>query len=192
VDIRDAKKSGLPPIQFDYKPSPLKIINNGHSIQINYAPGSFITVGDKRYELRQFHFHHPSEEYINGKSYDMVVHLVHSDSQGHLAVVAVLVKKGSANPMIQKLWDDLPRAEGKEQEPPNAEVNAAGLLPEPLGYYTFDGSLTTPPCTEGVTWYVLKTPLEVSAGQIETFAKLYPHNARPIQPSNGRAIAESE
>jgi len=192
IDIRDAKKTGLPPIQFDYKPSPLKIINNGHTIQINYAPGSFITVSDKRYELRQFHFHHPSEEHINSKPYDMVVHLVHADSDGHLAVVAVLLKKGSANPVIQKLWDNLPQAEGKEQELPNVEVNAAALLPEPLGYYTFDGSLTTPPCTEGVTWYVLKTPLEVSAGQIETFAKLYPHNARPIQPLDGRAIAESE
>jgi len=192
IDIRDAKKTGLPPIQFDYRPSPLKIINNGHSIEIDYAPGSFITVGDKRYELRQFHFHHPSEEHINGKPFDMVVHLVHSDSEGHLAVVAVLVKKGSANPVIQKLWDDLPQAEGQEQEPPDVEVNAASLLPQPLGYYTFDGSLTTPPCSEGVTWYVLKAPQEISAGQIETFTKLYPHNARPIQPSNGRAIAESE
>jgi carbonic anhydrase len=192
IDIRDAKKSELPPIQFDYKPSPLKIINNGHTIQVNYAPGSTITVGDKHYELKQFHFHHPSEEHINGKAYDMVIHLVHADSEGHLAVVAVLLKKGSVNPAIQKLWDNLPAVEGKEQAPAGVEINAAALLPQPLGYYTFAGSLTTPPCSEGVTWLVLKSPEEISAGQIEAFAKLYPHNARPIQPLNGRPVEQSE
>lgn len=192
IDVRDAKKSELPPLQFDYRPSPLKIINNGHTIQINYAAGSTITVSDKRYELRQFHFHHPSEEHINGKPYDMVIHLVHADREGHLAVVAVLLKQGSPNPVMQKLWENLPQAAGKEQAPPGVEVNAAALLPEPLGYYTFEGSLTTPPCSEGVTWYVLKTPSQASSEQIEVFAKLYPHNARPIQPLFGRVIAESE
>jgi carbonic anhydrase len=192
IDIRDPKKTSLPPIQFDYKASPLKIINNGHTIQVNYAPGSFIAVGDKRYELRQFHFHHPSEEHIDGKAYDMVIHLVHADPDGHLAVVAVLLHKGSANPVIQKLWENLPQAEGKEQAVSGVEVNAAALLPEPLGYYTFEGSLTTPPCTEQVTWFVLKTPLDLSAQQVAAFAKLYPHNARPTQPLNGRVVAETQ
>ena len=192
IDIRDAKEASLPSIQFDYKPSALKIINNGHTVQINYAPGSFITVGDKRYELRQFHFHHPSEEHINGKAYGLVIHLVHADSEGHLAVVAVLLKSGSASPVIQKLWENLPKTEGKEESVSGVEINATALLPQHLGYYTFEGSLTTPPCSEGVTWFVLKTPLEGSAGQVEAFAKLYPHNARPTQPSNGRTITESE
>jgi carbonic anhydrase len=192
IDIRDAKKASLPSIRFDYKPSAVKIINNGHTIQINYAPGSFITVGDKRYELRQFHFHHPSEEQVEGKAYDMVIHLVHADSEGHLAVVAVLVKSGSANPLIQRLWENLPKTEGKEESVSGAEVNAAELLPKSLGYYTFEGSLTTPPCSEGVTWFVLKMPVEVSADQLAAFVKLYPHNARPTQPSNGRAISASE
>jgi carbonic anhydrase len=192
IDIRDAKKATLPSIQFNYKPSPLKIINNGHTVQINYAPGSFMTVGDKRYELRQFHFHHPSEEQVNGKAYDMVIHLVHADTEGHLAVVAVLVKSGSANPLIRRLWENLPKLEGKEESASGVEVNAAELLPKSLGYYTFAGSLTTPPCSEGVTWFVLQTPIEVSADQVAAFAKLYPHNARPTQPSNGRSISASE
>jgi carbonic anhydrase len=192
IDIRDAKKESLPPIQFDYKPSPLSIINNGHTIQINYAPGSFITVGDKRYQLKQFHFHHPSEEHINGKPFDMVIHLVHADDEGDLAVVAVLLRKGSANPTIQKLWENLPRSEGKERTVPGVEVNAAALLPQALSYYTFEGSLTTPPCTEQVRWFVLKAPVEISADEIAAFGKLYPHNARPPQPLNGRTVAQSE
>jgi len=192
IDIRNATKGELPPIQFDYKASSLRIINNGHSIQINYAPGSYIVVGEKRYELRQFHFHHPSEEHINGKPYDMVVHLVHADEGGRLAVVAVLLKEGNANTTIQKLWDNLPHSEGKEESVEGVEVNAASLLPESRGYYTFEGSLTTPPCSESVTWYVLKSPVEISSGELAAFSKLYAHNSRPVQPLNGRTILESK
>jgi len=192
IDIRDARKTPLPPIQFDYKPSALKIINNGHSIQVDYAPGSSITIGDKRYELRQFHFHHPSEERIEGKQYDMVIHLVHADSEGHLAVVAVLFKNGNANSTIQKLWENLPPEEDKEEAVPGVEIHAATLLPQSLGYYTFEGSLTTPPCSEHVTWFVLKSPREISPEQVRIFAKLYPDDARPTQPLYGRVILESE
>jgi carbonic anhydrase len=192
IDIRDAQQQSLPPIQFVYKTSPLKIMNNGHTVQITYAPGSFIVVGGKQYELRQFHFHHPSEEQIQGKPYDMVIHLVHADHEDHLAVVAVLVKQGKANPTLQKLWDHLPGANGGEESPAGVSVNAAAFLPETLGYYTFAGSLTTPPCSESVTWFVLKTPVELSAAEIAAFAKLYPHNARPIQPLNGRPVLESK
>lgn len=192
IDIRDAKKQALPPIQFDYKPATLKIINNGHSIQINYPPGSFITVGDKKYELKQFHFHHPSEEHINGKGFDMVAHLVHADSDGKLAVVAVLLKKGSANAMLAKIWGHLPSSEGPESEVSGVEVNPSALLPAETGYYTFTGSLTTPPCSESVTWFVLKKPSEISSAEIEAFAKIFPRDARPIQPTYGRAIAETQ
>ena len=192
IDIRDARQESLPPIKFDYRPSPLKIINNGHTIQVDYARGSMMSAGGKRYELRQFHFHHPSEEEINGKPYDMVIHLVHDDGEGHLAVVAVLLKQGKANAAIRKLWDHLPGVEGKGESPAGIEVNAADLLPETLGYYAFEGSLTTPPCSESVAWYVLKTPVDVSSAEVAVFAKLYPHNARPVQPRNGRAILESK
>lgn len=192
VDIKNARRdSALPPIQFDYKPSPLKIINNGHTIRVDYAPGSSITIDGKTLRLTQFHFHRPSEEKIAGRKFDMVIHLVHERSDG-TAVVAVLVKSGEENPAIQKLWANLPNTEGKEEEVASLAINAADLLPADRNYYTFDGSLTTPPCSEGVEWFVLKTPIEISAGQIATFAKFYPMNARPIQPMNGREVRESE
>jgi carbonic anhydrase len=190
IDIRDAvaKKSDLPAIVFDYKPAPLKIIDNGHTIQVNYAPGSSITVQGKQYELVQFHFHKPSEERINGRSYDMVAHLVHKDQDGNLAVVAVLLKKGGANRLIQTLWDALPRKKN-EEEVKSVEVNAADLLPaDKSAYYTFTGSLTTPPCSEGVTWFVIKSPMVVSEEEVLRFGRLYSMNARPTQPLNGREI----
>ncbi len=192
IDIRDAKREALPPIQFDYKSTPLKVINNGHTIQVNTSPGSFITVGDKKYELKQFHFHHPSEEHVNGKPYDMVAHLVHADSDGKLAVVAVLLKKGSANGLVQKIWEGLPKTESQEEVVPGVEINPSALLPANTSYYTFAGSLTTPPCSEEVTWFVLKTPSELSTEEIAALAKIYPHNARPIQATNGRTIKESQ
>ena len=192
INIKDAKSdSTLPPIQFDYKPSPLKIINNGHTIRINYAPGSSITINGKTFPLTQFHFHKPSEEEIAGKKFDMVIHLVHERSDG-AAAVAVLLKGGRGNPVIQKLWANLPKTEGNEMEVANVTINAADLLPADRNYYTFDGSLTTPPCSEGVEWFVLKTPVELSAAQIAAFGKLYQMNARPIQPLNGRGVRESE
>ncbi len=197
IDIRNAEKAELPAIRFEYKSGPLKyLINNGHTIRVNYhdAPGtgSFLVVGGKRYQLTQFHFHRPSEEYINGKPYDMVVHLMHIASDGNIAGVAVLLKAGSANATIQRIWDHMPKTEGQEEEVAGVEVNPAGLLPNETGYYLYPGSLTAPPCTEGVTWFVLKTPVDISVGEINAFAKLYPHDVRPIQPLNGRIVKESQ
>jgi carbonic anhydrase len=193
IDIRDsaAKKEDLPAIDFDYKPAPLNIIDNGHTIQINYAPGSSITVGDKQYELVQFHFHKPSEEKLNGKNFDMVAHLVHKDADGNLAVVAVLLKKGSASPLVKTLWKNLPKQKGHEVAVDAVTINIADLLPSDRGYYTFAGSLTTPPCSENVTWFVLKHPSSISSDEIARFAKSYPMNARPVQPLNGREVKAS-
>jgi len=191
IDIRDtvAKKEPLPAIAFDYQPSPLAIIDNGHTVQVNYQPGSFITVEGKRYELVQFHFHKPSEEKINGKAADMVAHLVHKDASGALAVVAVLLKSGQPNALVESLWKNLPAEKEKEAAVPGVQVNAADLLPaNRAAYYTFTGSLTTPPCSEGVTWFVMKTPTSVSSAEIARFARLYPMNARPTQPLNGRQV----
>jgi carbonic anhydrase len=192
IDIRNglAEKADLPPIEFHYKPTALKIIDNGHSVQINYEPGSYITVGGRRFELVQFHFHKPSEEKVNGKAYDMVAHLVHRNQDGKLAVVAVLLEKGSANPLIGTLWDNIPAQKGSEQAP-GIRIDASALIPENTAYYTFAGSLTTPPCTEGVTWFVLRNPTTLSADQIARFARSYPMNARPVQPLNGREIRAS-
>jgi len=193
IDIRQVQAASLPSITFSYQRSPLKLIDNGHTIQINYAPGSFITWGDQKYELQQFHFHHPAEEKVFGKSYPLVAHLVHKNAAGRLAVVAVLFTEGDAfNPTVERLWHALPTEKGEEMAPDGLSVNAGDLLPAERGYFTFSGSLTTPPCTEGVTWFVLKTPVPLSKEEIAMFAQRYPHNARPVQPRNGRVIQETQ
>ena len=192
IDITGPHAAALPPLHFAYHSSPLKIIDNGHTIQINYAPGSTLTVGGKTYELAQFHFHHPSEEEINGRHYAMVAHLVHKNSEGKLAVVAVLIKEGSPNQLVNTLWDNLPPEKGKELDKDEVEVHVTDLLPANHRYYTFPGSLTTPPCSEGVTWYVLATPMSLSKAQIDKFASFYPLNARPIQPLHHRKVEVSK
>jgi carbonic anhydrase len=194
IDIRHVMTADLPALRFDYKSGPIRIINNGHTaVRVNYPPGNgnYFFVGDTRYELTQFHFHRPSEETIRGKSYDMVIHLMHISADGKVAAVAVLLKSGRANPAIQRLWEIMPQTEGKESEIPAVAMNPAALLPLKRNYYTYAGSQTAPPCTEGVTWFVLKTPVEVSAKEIAAFAALYPHDVRPPQPLNGRIVTES-
>lgn len=187
INIANTVAEKLPPIDFHYLPSQLKLIDNGHTVQVNYPPGSSITVAGKKYELLQFHFHHHSEEAINGKYYDLEIHLVHKDAQGHLAVVAVLFKEGASDAAIKAVVDHLPTV--KEQEiTADATVDAADLLPQTRNYYTFSGSLTTPPCIEGVMWFVLQTPSTVSSAEVGTLARLYPHNARPLQPLNARRV----
>ncbi len=188
IDIRDAKPADLPAIKFDYKPSALKIIDNGHTIEVNYAPGSSIDVGGVRYELVQFHFHKPSEEKIDGKAHAMVAHLVHKNAEGKLAVIAVLLDKGGASDLIDTLWKNIPKEKGKENTVDGTTIDVSKLLPDKRDYYTFQGSLTTPPCSEGVTWFVLKTPVKIADAEIASFAKIYPLNARPTQPTNGRSI----
>lgn len=197
IDIRNAKKAELPALRFEYQSGPLKyLINNGKTIRVNYhdAPGTgnFLIVGDKHYQLTQFHFHRPSEEQLYGKSLEMVAHFMHQASDGKVAGVAVFLKAGKANTTIQPLWEHMPVTESKEEEIPGVHVNPAGLLPADLAYYRYTGSLTAPPCTEGVTWFVLKTPVEISPGQIDAFAKLYPHDVRPPQPLNDRIVEESQ
>ena len=192
IDISKSKPADLPALQFDYKPSPLHIVDNGHTILINYAPGSSFRVGDKQYQLKQFHFHRPSEETIHGKHFEMVVHLVHADQEGHLAVVAILLEQGADNLLVHELWNDLPKEKEKEEVLDNVQIDLTTLLPADRGYYTFSGSLTTPPCSENVTWFVLKHPVTVTAAEIEQFGKLYRHDARPTQPLYGRVVLESK
>lgn len=196
IDIRGVRRAGLPAIRFAYKSGPLKyLINNGKTIRVNYhdAPGdgNFLIAGGTRYRLTQLHFHRPSEETVDGKPYDMEIHLMHESSDGKVAGVTVFLKAGAANATVQKLWDHMPQTEGKEQEIAGVEVDPAGLLPPDTAYFTYTGSLTAPPCTEGVIWIVLKTPVAVSPAQIDAFARLYPHDVRPVQPLNGRVIEES-
>jgi carbonic anhydrase len=202
IDIQHAEKADLPALRFEYKSGPLRyLVNNGHTIRVNYhdTPGSgnFFIVGGKRYHLTQFHFHRPSEEQVGGKAYDMVVHLMHTASDGKIAGVAVFLTAGRANATIQRIWEHMPKTEGKvgadfsheELAIPGVEIDPGGLLPRSVAhYYTYMGSVTAPPCTEGVEWFVLKTPVEISAQQINAFAQLYPNDVRPVQPLNGRIV----
>jgi carbonic anhydrase len=190
IDIRDGIKVSLDAVAFDYKPSAFRVLDNGHTVQVNVAAGNSIEVMGRRYELLQFHFHRPSEERINGKQFDMVVHLVHKDLDGRLAVVAVLLERGSVLPVIQNVWNNLPLEKGDEVLA-RLPLDLGALLPGERSYFTYMGSLTTPPCSEGVLWMVMKNPVQVSAEQIGIFSRLYPMNARPIQSASGRLIKES-
>lgn len=196
IDIRNAQKTQLPQIQFEFKSAPLKfVINNGHTIRVDYhdAPesGSMLMVGDKRYRLTQFHFHHPSEEFIDGKPSKMEVHLMYRAADGAVAGVAVFIREGTPNQTIQELWQHMPTVEGQSAVA-GVVINPADLVPHSLAYYSYMGSQTAPPCTEPVTWLVLKTPIEASSAQIKEFAEIYPHDVRPIQPLNGRIVSESQ
>ena len=190
IDIRGGIAVDLEPIRFDYRPSAFSVIDNGHTVQVNVEPGNAITITGRRYELVQFHFHRPSEERINGRQYDMVAHLVHKDSEGRLAVVAVLLDRGSAQAIVQAVWNNLPLEKGDEVRA-GTRIDLAQLLPEDKRYYTYMGSLTTPPCSEGVLWMVMKQPVPISPEQVAIFSRLYPMNARPIQQADGRLIKES-
>lgn len=192
IDITGAIPSNLAAIKFDYRATPLKLIDNGHTIQANYGKGSSITVNGKQYELIQVHFHQPSEEKIDGKAFPMDAHLVHKSKDGKLAVVAVLMKEGKENLFLQTLWENTPKKQGKEVAVKDVEIHLANLLPKKQSYYAFDGSLTTPPCSEGVSWMVMTTPVEISKEQISIFGQHYSHNARPVQPLNGRMIKVSQ
>jgi carbonic anhydrase len=190
IDIQSAQKAPLPGLVFDYRPSPLTVIDNGHTIQVKVAPGSSIKIGDATYELVQFHFHRQSEEKVKGKAFAMDAHLVHRDAAGKLAVVAVLLEPGAANPVLEQILRNVSPGQG-ERAPTGVTIDPAALLPKKRGYYAFTGSLTTPPCSEGVAWFVLKAPMEISEQQVAAFAKRYPHNARPVQPLANRVVQES-
>lgn len=188
IDIRDGIKVDLEPIRFDYRPAAFRIVDNGHTVQVALDAGS-LTITGKTYQFVQFHFHKPSEERIDGRAFDMVAHLVHKSDDGQLAVVAVLLERGDENPFIQTLWNNLPLERNQEVRVASS-IDLNALLPAKRTYYTYMGSLTTPPCSEGVLWLVMKQPASISGDQISIFSRLYPRNARPIQSVAGRLIKE--
>lgn len=190
IDIRDTLKVDLERIQFEYRPSRFSVLDNGHAIQVNVEAGNFLTVAQRRFELQQFHFHKPSEERINGRAFDMVAHLVHKDAEGKLAVLAVLLERGQDQGQVQQVLNNLP-LEKLQLQWASDTLDLTQLLPTERGYYTFMGSLTTPPCSEGVLWLVMRQPVPIGAQQLAIFSKLYPMNARPIQPAGGRIVKES-
>lgn len=190
IDIRDGIGVDMEPIVFDYRAAPFRILDTGRTIQVSPGEGGSISVMGRIYRLTQIHFHHPAEERIDGRGFEMSMHLEHRDEAGHLAVVAVLMERGEEHPVIQAFWNSLP-LETNSELATAASVDMSKLLPEMRDYYAYMGSLTTPPCTEGVLWLVMKQPLRISAEQLAIFARLYPNNARPLQAANGRLIKES-
>lgn len=189
IDIRNALKADLPEIEFAYGAGPAEVLNNGHTVQVNLPASGGIAIGGAHYALLQFHFHTPSEEKIAGMAFPMVAHFVHKNAAGNLAVVAVLFKEGTQNQALAQVLGTLP-APGATHAL-TGTFDPTPMLPEQHGYYAFQGSLTTPPCSENVRWQVLKEPIEVSREQVAAFRKLYPMNARPTQPLNGRKLLES-
>ena len=178
-------------LKFDYTPSGGSVVNNGHTVQVDLAGNNTLYLRGSAYKLIQFHFHHPAEERVNYKGFSMVAHLVHKNEEGQLAVVAVLIDPGTANPLIEQVWTHMPLDVGDRVGLPAGLLDITQLLPMDQRYYQFIGSLTTPPCTEGVLWLVMKQPMTVSREQLKLFTHLYPMNARPVQALNGRLIREA-
>ena len=195
IDIRGAHlNKALQPIEFHYMAGPVTLVNTGHTVQVIPGPGSYIVAGGVRYDLVQFHFHHPGEEAVKGKITDMDIHLVHKSADGKLAVVAIRLTEDITTPpnaVLATLWPHLPATVGateKITEP----VNPGGLLPADRGYWTYVGSLTAPPCTEGVRWFIFEQEMTLSRGQLKAFATLYKVNSRPLQDPHGRKIEADE
>ena len=194
IDIRGAHlNKALKPIEFHYIAGSVTLENTGQTVVVRVDPGSYILAGGVRYDLQQFHFHHPGEESVKGKLTDMDIHLIHKSADGKLAVIAVRLSENLDNPnaTLATLWQHLPATTGATEKVTDM-VNPGGLLPGDRGYWTYSGSLTTPPCTEGVRWFVFEDPLSISRAQLRAFAALYKINSRPLQDTHGRRIEADE
>ena len=192
VNLSAAQKEKLDEIKFSYKATAKEILNNGHTLQVNMNAGSSITVAGKTYNLLQFHFHSPSEHQVNARHADMVAHFVHQAADGQLGVVGVLFNKGKANKTLAQLWNNLPGQAGDKKSLSAVNIDVSKLLPANKVYYNYSGSLTTPPCSEGVNWMVLQAQGAVSAEQVNVFTSLFTKSTRPVQPLNGREIKASK
>lgn len=191
INLTGFIESELPPLKFSYQAAGgHEILNNGHTIQVNFNPGNEINLNGQIFTLKQFHIHAPSENQLQGASFPMEAHLVHADAQGHLAVVAIFIKEGAANLALNQAWPQIPEKANDKVEL-KTPVAAAALLPANRDYYRFNGSLTTPPCTEGVIWLVMKSAMTASKAQISRFKEVMHHaNNRPIQPLNARTVLQ--
>jgi carbonic anhydrase len=190
IDIRGATRAELAGVVPSFGPMPLKILNNGHTIQANCEPGSRTIINGEPFDLLQFHFHHPSEHLLSGKAFDLELHFVHKSAAGRLAVLGVFIQPGAENAALAPIWAAMPKEAGDEKAA-GVTIAPGDLLPADRGFFRYHGSLTTPPCSEGVLWTVFKSPIEASPAQIRQFAELFPVNARPPQPLNQRFLLES-
>jgi carbonic anhydrase len=189
IDLTTSIKGEPGVVSLNYKSVAARIVNNGHTIQANIEPGCSCTIGSAKYDLLQFHFHHPSEHLLAGKPFDLECHFVHKAQNGALAVVGVFIQPGAKNADLAAVFDVMPAQEGEARA--SVAINPAALMPGEGGYFRYMGSLTTPPCAEGLTWTVYKQPIEASPDQIKQFASLFANNARPIQRRNRRFLIET-
>ncbi|XOF32817.1 MAG: carbonic anhydrase [Candidatus Electrothrix sp. YB6] len=190
INLTGFIEAELEPITFNYTGLATEVVHNGHAIQANYTAGSTMTAAGKTFMLKQFHFHTPSENLIDGKQFPMEAHFIHADTDGHLAVIAVMYTLGEENAELKKIWQQMPAKAGKKSGMVS-QARAERLLPKNKEYYRFNGSLTTPPCTEGVLWLVMKNPVTVSEAQVKQLAEALGHpNNRPVQPINARPVLQ--
>lgn len=189
-DLADGFQAEGAPVSLNYSPSALNIIHNGHTIQANFQPGSSMTVGGKRYDLLQVHFHTPSEHAKAGERAAMEAHFVHKSAEGKLAVLGVMMQLGADNAAVEALWKHMPSEAGPAQDIAGATIDAKAFFPASLKYYRYMGSLTTPPCNEGVNWFVLEEPVTISKAQLEKFSSAVSANSRPLQPVNNRLVLQ--
>ena len=190
IETKLVKKSNLAAFKTNYKPSGAELVNNGHTIQVNLKDGGSADLGGKEYKILQFHFHTPSEEKVDGKAFPINAHLVHKSADGKLGVIGIFFKEGKENAALKDIFSNLPKKESKVSLSKN--FNAADLLPQSTAHYSYTGSLTTPPCSEDVSFFILKNPIELSNNQLDSFKQVFKMNARPVQPLNGRVIQSKE
>lgn len=188
IDITSAISADISNLQINYKSSALNIFNNGHTIGVNYDSGSTLILDGEAYELIQFHFHHPSEHRVNGKSYPMELHLVHKSERGSLAVVGIFLQTGKENQTLQAIWQMMPPHGNTETKISDVTINVQDFIPQSQQFYRYYGSLTTPPCSENLNWIVFQEPVEMSTAQIQQFAQLFPMNPRPVKRLNRRCL----
>jgi carbonic anhydrase len=188
IDLGGADVSARFSIQAAYRPGTLSVVNNGHTVQVVFPAGSTLISGIARYKLVQMHFHTPSEETVYGIHYPMVAHFVHVDYAGNYAVLGVLFEEGAPNPELEKIIRAAPRIAGEPRNFEGVNFDPAKLLPANLGVWRYEGSLTTPPCTEGVRWHVARQTVKAGSGQIAALHAIIGDNARPIQPLYGRIL----
>ena len=189
IDISSPSVQDFVNIVFHYQPSEVNILNNGHTVQVNYDPGSYIKLDGVRYDVAQFHYHAPSEHEVSGKLFAAELHIVHKSADGKLAVVGLLLQEGSANAALDPFIDNLP-TEKSEVKDVGVKINIMEFLPSVQTTYRYSGSLTTPPCSEGVSWLVMTTPVELESAQLRKLESLFEANNRPVQPLNDRFVTE--
>lgn len=192
IDIQTTSRRPLPPLEFRYQRAPLRIADDGHTVRVRFSPGQALHIGRERYTLQQFHFHTPGGDRIAGEEFPMAAHLLHKSASGQLLALVVLFRIGAENALLGTLLPQIPARADGDHSPANVQVDANALLPVARGYYRYSGSLTAPPCTEGVDWLVMKQPLELSNSQLARYRQRFADNARAVQPVNHRVVLESQ